>query len=147
MRGKLSEWARSRPYLTAVLLFEVLYTLFCLLAFMFVDPTPDVDCRTMLPILPAAILVLVMLAGEVLRERPGPRWPKALLAATKVIICFGYGLMTLDILQGLDRTRMGLRSRMWRDLDLVRQVAGLSPQWSSKSIRSLKSCFRAARSW
>jgi hypothetical protein len=121
--------SRSAWLLIRVLgLFVVVYLAFFALAFLATDPTPDVDSRTLLPLLPALLGLVVGLA----LLRPGSwrastalpvGWTALLLAALA-----GYAVISQDIVLGLHRTGLGYTSREWRASPTVQALRAIPPQ-------------------
>jgi hypothetical protein len=128
-RSDLPEKTRAGRLLLPVLaLFVGIYLVFFAIAYLVTDPTPDVDSRTLLPLLPALLGMIVGFAHvtyagwkESKMLRSG--WTALLLAALA-----GYVVISQDIVLGLHRTGLGYTGRGWRESPTVAAVLGLPEQ-------------------
>jgi len=108
-------------------LFLLSYLGFFGVAYLATSPTPDVDARTLLPLLPAGLLLAFGLASLLLRSAPRTRVLNALLAITIIASLSGWTIISQDIVLGLHRTGLGYTSRAWRESETMRAVANLPP--------------------
>jgi len=111
--------------LLVLVLFLGIYLGFFAAAYLVTNPTPDVDSRTMLPLLPALLAIVVVFAHITLRawRDAGPLrlgWGAFLLVALA-----GYGIISQDIVVGLHRTGLGYTSREWRQSETIAAVRQL----------------------
>lgn len=99
-------------------LFVVSYVGFFFVGFAFTFPTPDVNQRTMSPLLVAGVILIASLlfGGENSEERLRWKRPAALLAVVSILV--GYSLMTLDLITGFHRTGAGYTGRAWQSVPL-----------------------------
>lgn len=98
------------------------------LAFAFGLPTPDIDSRTLFPLLPSVILVGAGAIGPLLASRPGAKtlhW-----AAAGLMIAFAAGSLpaAVDIVAGIHRTGLGYTAREWHESETMQFVDNLDPQ-------------------
>jgi len=104
----------------------ICYLIFYLAVFLVSDPTPDVDWRTMLPVLPAALILLVAGSQSIaMRHGRYLRWTVTGLLA---IFMAGYFILSLDIATGLHRTGLGYTGKVWRESDTLRAVGTLNEE-------------------
>jgi len=124
--GDLPERTRANRLLPLVLgLFVGIYLVFFAIAFLVTDPTPDVDSRTLLPLLPALMGMAVgfaQLTSTGWKEHRGLRsgWIALLLATLA-----GYAVISQDIVVGLHRTGLGYTGREWRNSASVAAILDL----------------------
>lgn len=117
--GGGSSWIRT------LFLFMGTYYLLYAFAFLLTDPTPDVDARTLLPLLPAALLLLYQLTALVV-EASGQR--RAMSVAALVLwtsVALGFAPTTYDMITGFHRTGGGYTSPAWRDSETIGRVRQL----------------------
>ena len=118
--------ARPVERLLAVLgIFVGIYLGFFAAAYLFTNPTPDVDSRTLLPLLPALLGMLVSfawLSALVLEDRRSVRagWSALLLVALS-----GYAVISQDTVFGLHRTGLGYTGREWRQSETIAAIRRL----------------------
>jgi len=115
----------GRPLLLVLGLFVGIYLAFFAIAYLVTDPTPDVDSRTLLPLLPALLGMAVgfaQLSSTGWKDHKGLRsgWIALLLAALA-----GYAVISQDIVVGLHRTGLGYTGREWRDSPTVAAILDL----------------------
>jgi 4-amino-4-deoxy-L-arabinose transferase-like glycosyltransferase len=106
-------------------LFTIIYLTFFAAAYLATDPTPDVDSRTLLPLLPALLgmaIAFVRLTSDAWKGRPALRagWIGLLLAALA-----GYAVISQDIVVGLHHTGLGYTGRDWRNSATIAAVRGI----------------------
>jgi 4-amino-4-deoxy-L-arabinose transferase-like glycosyltransferase len=119
-----SKWPRSGLARTAALMALTLGWYLALLAtaFFFSFPTPDIDGRTLLPILIAAIIFIVAAAKDLEPSARRRRMFRVSTLGLAGLVLAGNGLMSWDILSGLHRTGAGFTSAAWRDSETMRAV-------------------------
>ena len=119
-RGQL-EWRPAGLFA----LFLASYLGFFFAAYLVTSPTPDVDARTLLPLLPGGLL-LVFALGDVIRNlAPPSRLFGAVLAATIVGSLAGWSIISQDMVLGMHRTGLGYTSRAWRSSETIGAVEAL----------------------
>lgn len=96
-------------------------------AYLVTSPTPDVDARTLLPLLPGGLLLIFGLADIVHRAVPRAALFDVLLALTIAAGLVGWIIISQDTILGLHRTGLGYTSRAWRESETMRAVASLPP--------------------
>lgn len=107
--------------------FVPVYLLVFLAAFLFSDPRPDVDARTMLPLFPALFLLLISTVRAALHgSQMG--WKAGLAAAGFATVLAGFLPSTLDIVTGLHRTGSGYTSRAWSTSPTLAYALQISPE-------------------
>ncbi len=114
------------PLLTICGVFVMLYLGFLLAAFLFTSPTPDVDFRTVLPVLPVlligGVVWLSALAGDAPEE---PATSKVLYTLFFLAVIAGYLPATAELLIGHHRTGAGYTAKAWQNSELVGAVQEL----------------------
>ncbi len=106
-------------------LFLLSYLGFFGAAYLVTSPTPDVDARTLLPLLPGGFL-LAFGTVDILRHAiPRTRLLNILLAATILASLAGWSIISQDIVIGLHRTGLGYTSRAWRHSETLQAVEEL----------------------
>lgn len=121
----LPSW--TSPSIRAVallLLFQVLYFVFFAGSYVLTYPTPDVDERTLLPLLVAGELTLLFLGYELAASR-SRTWSGAAAFGLLAAALVGYGILSLDTVRGLHQTGSGYTSRAWRRSRTLEVVRGL----------------------
>lgn len=114
--------------LKVFILFVVAYVGFFLTAYLITNPTPDVDSRTMLPLLPAIVGTLIT-AGSVGRNAwKGDRAFPVIVSLVALTSIVGFGVITQDIVLGLHRTGLGYTGRDWQQSELIAAVRRLPPE-------------------
>jgi hypothetical protein len=108
-------------------LFTTAYLAFFLAAYLATDPTPDVDSRTLLPMLPALlamVVALVRLTWAAWNRKPvlWAGWIALALASLS-----GYAVISQDILMGLHRTGLGYTGREWRSSPTIAAIRQMPP--------------------
>lgn len=127
----LPERTRANRLLLLILgLFVGIYLVFFAIAYLVTDPTPDVDSRTLLPLLPALMGMAVGFAQLTFTGWRGSKllrfgWTALLLATLA-----GYAVISQDIVLGLHRTGLGYTGREWRNSPTIAAVRDLPPERS-----------------
>lgn len=106
-------------------LFLLTYTFFFGAVYVVSDPTPDIDSRTMLPLLPAFLIALVCIIDLLIRtwdSRPAIQFALAAILAPAFL---GYGILSQDIYAGLHRTGLGYTGRDWRQSETIAYIETL----------------------
>jgi hypothetical protein len=106
-------------------LFVGTYLGFFVAAYLVTDPTPDVDSRTLLPLLPASlgiVLVLCHASLKILNESRALRLGWGTLLSLTLL---GYAVISQDIVLGLRRTGLGYTGRDWRQSETIAAVNDL----------------------
>lgn len=110
-------------------IFGFIYIGFFFVAYVATFPVPDVNSRTLLPILPA--LMALILAGGSLAVRVVSRqrrsWVASLIAVGVIASCVGYAVISWDLITGLHRTGLGYTGRTWRESETMAAIADLPP--------------------
>jgi hypothetical protein len=96
-------------------------------------PTPDVDARTLLPVLICLLLVLFALTDYALKRGGALSILGVVLGIAMVVTVMGYGVLSLDIITGLHRTGLGYTSLAWRTSETLAAVSDLpeDEEWIS----------------
>ncbi len=116
---------RAKPAVQMLSVFShfiIAYLGFFAVAYVITDPTPDVDSRTMLPLLPA--LIGIGLGGA---RMLSSAWPRNRLVSAGLTIAIlgsiaGYAVISQDIVLGLHRTGLGYTGREWRQSETIAAV-------------------------
>jgi hypothetical protein len=106
-------------------LFLAVYLGFFATAYLVTNPTPDVNSRTMLPLLPALLGVVVgftQLTTQIWRGATHGRLGAGLVLLAALA---GYGVISLDTVTGLHRTGLGYTGREWRQSGTIAAVRRL----------------------
>jgi hypothetical protein len=128
LRGEPELRLKSQPALQLLLvlaLFLGIYLGFFAAAYLVTNPTPDVDSRTMLPLLPALLAIAVVFAHITLRAWRDTRPLRLGWSAILLVALAGYGIISQDIVLGLHRTGLGYTSREWRQSETIAAVRQL----------------------
>ncbi len=115
------EWRPS----VLLALFLVSYLGFFAAAYLVTSPTPDVDPRTLLPLLPGGLLLLFALTRIVQQSVPRARLFNSLFATAVVVSLAGWAIISQDIVLGLHRTGLGYTSSAWQASETIPAVQGL----------------------
>lgn len=115
-----------RPILM-VGLFMLSYMTFFAGAYIVSSPTPDVDPRTLLPLLPSGIMLVCLLAALGMRWADRSRALRAALAIAVASSLVGYAIISQDTVFGMHRTGLGYTSHAWRSSETIKAVAQLPP--------------------
>lgn len=129
-RAQIHRPAMERAASLAVICgaFTLLYLGFLLGAFLFTSPTPDVDFRTVLPVLPAFLIGTVAWLDGLSPDLPSePRKSKVLFGLLITVVLVGYLPSTVELLIGHHRTGAGYTARAWQTSGLVTAVGQLDP--------------------
>lgn len=104
------------------------YLVILAIAFFYSFPTPDIDSRTLLPVL---ITGIIFTASVIQNFEPaaasGPIHRGSRLGLLAVVLV-GNGLMSFDIFQGMHRTGSGYTSQSWRASETIQAVATISKE-------------------
>jgi hypothetical protein len=106
-------------------LFLLSYLGFFGAAYVMTNPTPDVDARTLLPLLPGGILLVFALADVLRRSAIHPRLFRSLFAVALVASVAGWSIISQDMVLGLHRTGLGYTSKAWRASETMQAVERL----------------------
>lgn len=95
--------------------------------YIFTAPTPDIDFRTLFPLLPPLLLagftgVAAVLARGVWHDT-NPLIPAVFLS----VLIVGYSPTSLDLIAGLHRTGLGFTAREWHESPTLQAVQKLRP--------------------
>jgi hypothetical protein len=115
----------SRLLLLVLALFVGIYLVFFAIAYLVTDPTPDVDSRTLLPLLPALLGMIVGVAHATSRSWAESKWLRPGWIAILLAALAGYAVISQDIVLGLHRTGLGYTGREWRDSPTLAAVLEL----------------------
>jgi 4-amino-4-deoxy-L-arabinose transferase-like glycosyltransferase len=131
-RGRARVLAETRPPfewrpIGVFALFLAAYLGFFLAAYVITFPTPDVDARTLLPMLPVGLLLAVAIVDLIRHQMPDTRLFDGVLIVTVAVSVLGWSLISRDTVLGLHRTGLGYTSRAWRQSDTLHAVERLSP--------------------
>lgn len=94
-------------------------------AYVVTSPTPDVDGRTILPILPALIITLVSVAYLLVRSWPANRWMRLAVGIGIVGSIMGYASISIEPLDRLHQNGSGYTSPQWRKSETIRAAMDL----------------------
>jgi hypothetical protein len=131
---RVPERRMGSQLLSTFLIFACVYPVLYALVYLVSYPTPDVDSRTLLPILPALLIALILLGREAAIAGRGAKLLPTGLAAGLVGILLGYGVMSYDIVSGMHRTGGGYTGTAWRaseTLEAIRTLPTANPLLSN----------------
>lgn len=120
--------ANTTLLLKAFSLFVLVFLGMMFLAFTFSSPRPDIDSRTLFPLLPAILITLVGATRMVLGTHQSSRPLHWLAAGLLVIFAAGSAPAGLDIATGLHRTGLGFTAKAWHESETMEFVDGLNQQ-------------------
>jgi hypothetical protein len=133
LRGLPEHGLRARtpsPATTVIRVFALFagaYLAFFVAAYLATDPTPDVNSRTLLPLLPALLGVGVAFVEATSRartDRSALRWGWVGLLVAALV---GYAVISQDIVIGLHRTGLGYTGRDWRNSPTIAAIGETPP--------------------
>lgn len=107
------------------LIYLISFILFFLIVYLVSFPTPDVDARTLLPILIFLLLILLAMIELALKQRSAWWIAGTMLGGLIIVFIAGYYVLSFDIATGLNRTGLGYTSREWRGSDTLKAVEDL----------------------
>jgi hypothetical protein len=128
--GSVEAWRPGRTLLQVFILFTGVYLALFAAAYLFTNPTPDVNSRTLLPLLPALLGGVVGYAHLTFAT-----WRKSLpmrvgWVALLVLAIAGFSMISQDTVLGLHRTGLGYTGRQWRGSETIAAVRRLPPDLS-----------------
>ena len=109
-------------------LFVIVFLGTMLVAFTFSSPTPDIDPRTLFPLLPSMMIILLGVIKSALATRPQSRSLHWLAVGLLIMFAIGSAPAGLDIVTGLNRTGLGFTAKAWHESETMEFVDGLNPQ-------------------
>ncbi len=115
----------ERRLVTVFGTFTLLYLCFFLAAFTLTYPVPDLNSRTMLPMLPALILVSLSIGRMILLHWKHVPAALSLGAVILASALFGYAVISADTIVGMHRTGLGYTGRAWRQSELIAHIERL----------------------
>jgi hypothetical protein len=89
------------------------------------SPTPDVDGRTILPILPALIVTLISIGYILVRSWPGVLWIRLVAAICVIGTIAGYLSIGIEPLRRLHENGAGYTSPTWRKSATIQAAMSL----------------------
>jgi hypothetical protein len=101
------------------------YLAFFAVAFVATSPTPDVDGRTILPILPALLITLVSIGYVLIQSWPGASWLRIVTGVVVVGSIGGYATISAGPLDRLHQNGSGYTSPEWRKSETMRAAMDL----------------------
>jgi hypothetical protein len=130
IRPMLATGALKSATLRVLAYFVILltaYLAFFGLAFVVTSPTPDVDGRTILPILPPLIIMAITITYVLVSAWPGRFWVG--LAASLLIVgsIAGYASITYEPLERMHQDGSGYTSPGWRKSETIKAARRLPP--------------------
>jgi hypothetical protein len=99
---------------TAFLILQAGYLAFFGIAYVVTSPTPDVDGRTVLPLLPALLITLVSVGYILTRSWSGATWIRVVAAMCVLGSIAGFTVISAPPLDQLHQNGAGYTSPMWR---------------------------------
>jgi 4-amino-4-deoxy-L-arabinose transferase-like glycosyltransferase len=109
------------------LILQAGYLAFFGVAYVVTSPTPDVDGRTILPILPALLVTLVSAGYILIRAWPKALWIRAFAAMCVAGSVAGFAHIAADPLEQLHQNGSGYTSPMWRKSPTIQAAMHLPP--------------------
>jgi hypothetical protein len=109
------------------LLIQAGYLAFFGVAYVVTSPTPDVDGRTILPILPALIVTLVSVGYILVQSWPRALWVRLIAGLCVVGSVAGYASIGIEPLQRLHENGAGYTSPQWRKSETIQAARSLPP--------------------
>jgi 4-amino-4-deoxy-L-arabinose transferase-like glycosyltransferase len=108
-----------------LIVFEVAFLVVFAASYVFTSPTPDVDSRTLLPVLPVLIMILLVALYAVFQLASGNQWIRLLSGAIILFSITGYALISAEMVIGMHRTGAGYTSRRWTESETIAAVRRL----------------------
>lgn len=105
--------------------FSAIYLLFFLSAFTLTYPVPDINSRTILPLLPALVLIGLAVARVTVTHWRAVRVTTPITLLLLAGALTGYAIITADTVLGMHRTGLGYTSRAWRESELIARIGAL----------------------
>ena len=130
IRPMLATGALKSATLRVLVYFVILfaaYLAFFGLAYVVTSPTPDVDGRTILPILPPLIIMAVTITYVLVRCWPGRFWVGLAAALLFVGSIAGYASITYKPLERMHQDGSGYTSPGWRKSETLKAARLLPP--------------------
>jgi hypothetical protein len=121
--GKLDASALRIPGL--FLLIQAAYLAFFGVAYVVTSPTPDVDGRTILPILPALIVTLISVGYVLVQSWPRAVWIRVVAGMCVIGSMAGYVSIGIEPLQRLHENGAGYTSPKWRKSETIQAAMSL----------------------
>ena len=118
----------ARRLAIVCLAFSVLYLGFMAGSYFLTYPTLDINSRTLLPILPALLLIMLgalvhLTAGRLV----GARWGQVGAGVLLVSMVVSYLIPTFEMIAGLRRTGAGYTARAWQQSQIMQGLQDLPP--------------------
>ncbi len=107
------------------LLIQAGYMAFFGVAYVVTSPTPDVDGRTILPILPALIVTLLSVGYILVQSWPRALWIRLIAGICIVGSVAGYISISIEPLQRLHENGAGYTSPQWRKSETIQAAKSL----------------------
>lgn len=120
--------ANTTRLLKVFSLFVLVFLGMMFLAFTFSLPRPDIDSRTLFPLLPTMLIILIGATRMALGTRQSSKPLHWLAAGLLVMFAAGSAPAGLDIVAGLHRTGLGFTAKAWHESETMEFVDGLNPK-------------------
>lgn len=118
----------------SLLILSVLYVIAYLgllaLSYFGTYPTPDIDFRTVLPIMPSLLMIALLLLDLLRRAEPINLIGNVSHLFAVLVILTGYGFSTADLIRGHFRTGAGYTGKAWQEsatMDFLSTIDDESP--------------------
>lgn len=121
-------YASTRIMLQVFSLFVLVFSGMMLAVFTFSLPRPDIDARTLFPLLPTIMIILIGYAGLALSARPSSKVPLLLASGLLLVVAAGSAPASIDIVSGLHRTGLGYTAKAWHESAAIERVMELDPE-------------------
>jgi hypothetical protein len=108
-----------------LIVFEVAFLVIFAASYVLTSPTPDVDSRTLLPILPVIIMILLVVLYAIFQLASGNRWIRLLSGVIILFSIAGYALISAEMVIGMHKTGAGYTSRRWTESETIAAVRRL----------------------
>ncbi len=102
--------------------FELVFFIVFAASYVFTSPTPDVDRRTLLPVLPVLIMILLVVLYRILQMASENVWIRSLSVVIILFSIAGYALISAEMIVGMHRTGAGYTSRRWTESETIAAV-------------------------
>ena len=115
----------SGELLKGLIIFEWVFLIVFAASYVFTSPTPDVDRRTLLPVLPVLIMILLVALYRILQIASENAWIRSLSVVIILFSIVGYTLISAEMIVGMHRTGAGYTSRRWTESKTIAAVRRL----------------------